>query len=143
MGRLLGIDYGTKRIGLALSDELRIIASPFDTHANTPEFWNYLDTIIKKNNIDGFVVGKPIHDGKNSFESQVLGFIRKLNRKFPYPIYLQDESLSSQESRSFLIQTGKRGKKLKQNIDRYAAQFILSSFLIASERGNIEQYKEE
>lgn len=134
MGRLLGIDYGTKRIGLAMTDAMRIIASPYETIPNDLQFWNYLDNIVKSYEITGFVVGIPLHNGDNSFEPHVLGFLRKLNKHFELPIYLQDESLSSVESREFLIQTGKRGKKLKQKLDQYAAQTILSRFLLESER---------
>ncbi len=140
MSRLLGIDFGTKRIGMALTDELRIIASPHEVHPNNLEFWDYLSKAILTLNIGGFVVGVPLHDGESAIEPHILGFIRKLDRLFQLPIYLQDESLSSKESRDFLINTGKRGKKLKQNLDRYAAQLILSSFLQASERGQIQQF---
>ena len=140
MSRLLGIDYGTKRIGMALTDELRIIASPHEVHPNNLEFWNYLSKAIHSHHIGGFVVGIPLHDGESTIEPHILGFIRKLDRLFQLPIYLQDESLSSKESRDFLINTGKRGKKLKQNLDRYAAQLILSNFLQASERGQIQQF---
>ena len=140
MSRLLGIDFGTKRIGMALTDELRIIASPHEVHPNNLEFWDYLSKSIITLNIGGFVVGTPLHDGESSIEPHILGFIRKLDRLFQLPIYLQDESLSSKESRDFLINTGKRGKKLKQNLDRYAAQLILSNFLQASERGQIQQF---
>lgn len=140
IGRLLGIDYGTKRIGLALTDELRIIASPFETKLNNQEFWNYLSILITKNHITGFVIGKPLHDGENSFVTQVLQFCHTLNQQFALPIFLQDESLSSEESRAFLISSGKRGKKLKKDLDKYAAQTILNNFLLASERGCIEQF---
>ncbi len=129
MARILGIDYGSKHIGLALSDEMRIIASPFETVSNDEKFWDYLQNIIQKNNIDAFVIGVPLHSGDNSFEPHVLGFMRKVKRLYGFPIYMQDESLSSKESRDFLISTGKRGKKLKQKLDSYAAQSILNEFL--------------
>lgn len=141
MARLLGIDYGTKKIGLAVTDELRIISSPYDTQPNTPQFWGYLEKLVKDYNIDGFVVGKPLHDGENSFVKEVLRFVDELHQRFSFTIYLQDESLSSKESRSFLIQSGKRGKKLKQDLDKYAAQAILHNFLESYERGSIEMYK--
>lgn len=141
MSRLLGIDYGTKRIGMALTDELRIISSPHEVHLNNLDFWDYLNKSIQTYNIGGFVVGIPLHDGESTIAPHILGFIRKLERLFQLPIYLQDESLSSKESRDFLINTGKRGKKLKQNLDRYAAQLILSNFLQASVRGHIQQFQ--
>ncbi|MGL4560770.1 MAG: Holliday junction resolvase RuvX [Brevinema sp.] len=143
MGRLLGIDYGTKKIGLAITDELRMIASPFEVQPNDSKFWIYMETIIKNYHIDGFVVGTPLHDGENSFLSQVMVFIKTLHTKFSFPIYLQDESLSSKDSRSFLIASGKRGKKLKQDLDKYAAQAILHDFLLSLERGIITEYQPE
>ncbi len=142
MARLLGVDYGTKRIGLALSDELQIIASPFNIIPNNEKLWDYLDDLIKKNKIGVFVVGVPLHDGENTFEPHVLGFIRKLQRTFNLPVYIQDESLSSKESRDFLISTGKRGKKLKQKLDSYAAQSILNEFMKKDRRG-LSAFKEE
>ncbi|MGL4676203.1 MAG: Holliday junction resolvase RuvX [Brevinema sp.] len=143
MARILGIDYGTKKIGLALTDSLRIIASPHSTQANNEQFWGFLKELITHQDIDGFVVGIPSHQEKNSFEPHVLGFIRKLQKHFSLPIYLQDESLSSKDSRTFLLSTGKRGKKLKQSLDQYAAQMILSEFLHHLERGKIVLFDEE
>ncbi|MGL5956596.1 MAG: Holliday junction resolvase RuvX [Brevinema sp.] len=143
MARILGIDYGTKKIGLALTDELRIIASPHSTQTNNENFWNFIKTLIIDQHIDGFVVGIPVHQEKNSFEPHVLGFIRKLQRTFNLPIYLQDESLSSRESRDFLLSTGKRGKKLSKSLDQYAAQKILSEFLQSLEQGKFVLFNEE
>ncbi|MGL4394394.1 MAG: Holliday junction resolvase RuvX [Brevinema sp.] len=143
MARLLGIDYGSKRIGLAMTDELRMIASPFEVIPNTLELWSFLDKLVKDYRIDGFVVGKPVHDGENSFETPVMHFTKKLSAQFPFPIYFQDESLTSKSSRDFLIGSGKRGKKLKQDLDKYAAQAILHEFLMASERGIVEEYQRD
>jgi len=142
-GRLLGIDFGTNRIGLAITDELRIIASPFDTRLNDNNFWDYLLDLTLKNKITAYVIGKPYHDGENSFVSKVYQFTKELYKHSPLPIYFQDESLSSKESRSFLISSGKRGKKLKKDLDKYAAQVILNDFLLAYERGYIDQYQPE
>lgn len=142
MGRILGIDYGTKKIGLALTDEIRMFASPHETISNDLTFWTYLENLIKSHKIDAFVVGIPLHDQDNSFEPQVKGFIKKLHRSYDFPIYLQDESLTSKDSREFLINTGKKGKKLKQNLDRFAAQAILSAFLQQYERGRVQLFEE-
>lgn len=142
MGRILGIDYGTKKIGLALTDEIRLFASPHDTFPNNEHLWNSLDELIKYYKVDAFVVGVPLHDKENSFEPQVLGFIRKLQRLYNFPIYTQDESLTSRDSRKFLMQTGKKGKKLQENLDKFAAQAILTSFLQQYERGRVQIFKE-
>ncbi|MGL4388912.1 MAG: Holliday junction resolvase RuvX [Brevinema sp.] len=143
MGRLLGIDYGTKKIGLALTDELRMIASPFDVVPNNEQFWITLEKLVRDYRIDGFVVGKPLHDGENSFVTTVMNFIHNLGSRFSFSIYFQDESLSSKSSRDFLISSGKKGKKLKQDLDKYAAQAILNDFLISSERGIIEEFQRD
>lgn len=142
MGRILGIDYGTKKIGLALTDEIRLFASPHETIPNNELLWNHLDRLICNYCIDAFVIGIPFHDKGNSFAPQVFGFIKKLKSLYNFPIYLQDESLTSKDSREFLIQTGKRGKKLNQNLDRFAAQAILSSFLQQYERGRVQLFEE-
>ncbi|MGL4367097.1 MAG: Holliday junction resolvase RuvX [Brevinemataceae bacterium] len=140
MGRLLGIDYGKKRIGLAVTDETRMIASPFSTQQNNELFWTYLSKLIPEYKIDGFVVGKPNHDYNNDFQEKVMIFSAKLHQQFQLPIYFQDESLTSKESMSFLIETGKRRKKLKQSLDQYAAQKILTEFLASYQRGMIDQF---
>lgn len=143
MGRILGIDYGTKKIGLALTDEIRLFASPFETIPNNEQLWEFIDKLVNSHKIDAFVIGVPVHEKDNSFEPQVMHFIRKLNSIYDFPIYLQDESLTSKDSREFLIQTGKRGKKLKQDLDRYAAQAILSEFLQQFERGKVQIFEDK
>lgn len=129
MARLLGIDYGTKNIGIALSDESQVIAFPHKTYENNKKFWSSLEDLVNSYHIAAFVVGVPLHDKKNSFEGEVFNFVELLKEKFVLPIHLEDESLTSSESRSFLIKMGKRGKKLKRSLDAYAAQKLLNSFI--------------
>lgn len=129
MARLLGIDYGTKKIGVAISDESQIIAFPHATYPNNEKLWSTLSNLVQSYSIAAFVVGIPLHHKDNSFETDVLDFVEVLKEHFSLPVHFEDESLTSVESRSFLIKTGKRGKKLKQSLDTYAAQNILNSFL--------------
>lgn len=141
VSRILAIDVGTKRIGLAMTDEMRIIASPFEVVPNDENFWDYLKKIVPFYSVQCFVLGKPVHDGENSFLPFVVSFGCRLAREFSFPIYWQDETLSSKETRLHLIASGKRGKKLKQNIDRYAAQAILASFLEVYEKNRGELFR--
>lgn len=140
MARILAIDYGRKRLGLAVSDETRLIASPYGSLLNDAQLFSSLDKLIKSYNIDAFLLGKPIHEGENSFLPEVLAFADKLISVFSFPVYLYDESLSSKNSRNFLITTGKRGKKLKHALDSYAAQSFLAEFLLCCEKGKAELY---
>lgn len=140
MSRILAIDVGTKRIGLAMTDELRIIASPFEVVSNDENFWGYLKKIVPFYSINCFVLGKPMHDGEHSFLPFVVSFGCRLAQEFSFPIYWQDETLTSKETRYYLIASGKRGKKLKQHLDRYAAQAILAGFLEGYEKNRAELF---
>lgn len=140
MARVLAFDYGLRRIGLAITDETRLIASALESLPNAPGLMDSIAQIVAAYNVDAFLLGKPVHDGQNSFVPQVLNFAGGLHRRFGFPIYLQDESLSSKSSRAFLISTGKRGKKLKDKLDSAAAQQILSEFLSALEQNRAELY---
>ncbi|MGL5255000.1 MAG: Holliday junction resolvase RuvX [Brevinema sp.] len=140
MARILALDYGLKRIGVALSDETRIIASAYPAFFNNSSLMDEINNCVVSYNVDAFLLGKPLHDGENSFFPRVLGFAEGLHRRFGFPIYLYDESLSSVGAKNFLVGVGKRGKKLKESIDSAAAQIFLSEFLLQLEKGNVELY---
>ena len=132
MGRALGLDYGDSRIGLALSDPLKMIASPLKTISNkSSEFIKKnLSDLIIENDIELIVVGLPISlKGKETEQTKkVKLFIEKINC-FDIPIFTQDERLSSiSAKKSLIIQKIKTGHN-KQLIDSTAAAIFLQQFL--------------
>jgi putative Holliday junction resolvase len=133
MGRILGIDYGNKRIGIAITDPLQIFASPLTTVRNE-EFDSYLAEYMKKEPVDAFVVGYPVQLNNKPSDSvkYINPFIRGLEKSFPgKPIHLVDERFTSGMAMRTMIEGGV-GKKDRQNkgmVDRISASIILQSFL--------------
>ncbi|OUW49199.1 MAG: Holliday junction resolvase RuvX [Candidatus Pelagibacter sp. TMED196] len=127
--RLLGIDPGKKRVGIAISDENKLVSTPLKTilKKNNTNVINDILEIIKENNIKGIIVGNPINmDGSEGPSSQsAKDFATYLSKNISIPIVMWDERLSSQGAfnlSSILdINTSKKVEKLDQN----AASFIL------------------
>lgn len=133
MGRILGIDYGRKRIGLAVTDPLQIFASPLTT-VSTNEFYIFISEYIKTEIIDAFVIGYPVQMNNQPSESVIYinPFIKKLKKTFPEKhIYLADERFTSQMALRTMIDGGvkKRDRQDKSMIDKISASIILQSFL--------------
>ena len=131
--RLIGIDPGGKRIGIAISDENKIVATPYTTiiRENYVNLVSQIKKIINENQIDGIVIGNPINmDGSEGPSSQSAKDLAKnLSKDITENITLWDERLSSQGafnlSNQLAINSSKKVKKLDQN----AAQFILQGVL--------------
>ena len=127
--RLLGLDLGSKRIGVAISDDLLSIATPFKTinKESTIQFIDELNLIIKENNIKGIIVGNPIHmDGSLSRGSQsVKDMCKNILKYINVPICLWDERLSTVGAFNLSSQLDVNISKKVKNIDKNAAAFIL------------------
>ena len=131
--RLIGIDPGGKRIGIALSDENKIIATPYTTiiKENYKDLVDQIQKIVKEYDIDGIVIGNPINmDGTEGPSSQSAKDLAKnLSKDITENITLWDERLSSQGafnlSNDLAINSSKKVKKLDEN----SAQFILQGLL--------------
>jgi putative Holliday junction resolvase len=141
MGRIIGIDYGTKRIGLAVTDPLQIFASPLDT-VKSDEFYQYINNYLKTEVIDAFVIGYPVQMNNKPSESvnQINPFIKKLNKTFPGKlIHLIDERFTSQMAFQTMIDGGlkKNDRRDKALVDKISASIILQSFL--DKRSNKEK----
>ena len=133
MGRRIGIDYGLKRIGLAVTDPLQIFASPLIT-IGPAEFDNFIVDYLRTNEIDAFVIGYPVQMNNQPSESVVYinPFIKKLKNKYPEKhIYLADERFTSQMAFRTMIEGGvkKKNRQDKSMIDKISASIILQSFL--------------
>lgn len=132
--RLLGVDFGLKRIGLAVSDELGITTTPLTTlDFSKPEFWQSLQTIISREKIAACVVGIPYFDksNENSIIYEINSFIDNLKDKFKIDVFTFDESFTSNEAITTMISIGKKKKKraTKGEKDKIAAAIILRNFL--------------
>ncbi|MEN8799981.1 MAG: Holliday junction resolvase RuvX [Flavobacteriaceae bacterium] len=138
MGRIVALDYGRIRTGIAVTDELHIIASGLRT-VPTKELIDFLKEFREKETIDRFVVGEPRQMNYQHSESEPLikSFIEKLKKTFPgIPIERQDERFTSKIAQRSLIDAG-LGKKRRQNkelIDEVSAVLILQAHLDKTEK---------
>ncbi len=131
--RILALDHGTKRIGLALSDELGIIAQPLEFIYAEPfaEFLERLKEIIHETHVEQILVGLPRNmDGSyGPAAAKVQEFVAILKETFALPIKLWDERLTSTQANRFLIQAKVRREKRKEKVDKMAAAILLQSYL--------------
>lgn len=133
MDRILGIDYGKKRTGLAVSDPLGIFASALET-VPTANIINYLKKYTSQNKVERFVVGYPMNLNGSPAECTpfVEAFVKVLKKNFPsIPITLEDERFTSQLAMRAMIDGGmKRSeRRIKGSVDRISAAIILQSWL--------------
>lgn len=133
MPRVLAIDYGLKRTGIAVTDPLQIIASALDT-ISTPDLLPFLQKYLQEEQVELFVVGEPLHaDGnKMEFTEKVHSFAAELQKHFPaIPVVFQDERYTSVEASKIILQSGVKKKKRREKglIDRISAAIILEDYM--------------
>lgn len=133
MKRIIGIDYGKKRVGVAVSDPLMIFASPLET-VPTANIINYLKTYTSKEEVEKFVVGYPVNmDNRPSEAAQYVdGFLKQLKKAFPQiPVVLEDERFTSVLAFQSLIDSGvkKMDRRDKAAVDKVSAALILQTFM--------------
>lgn len=133
MGRILAIDYGQKRVGLAVSDPLQIIANSLNT-VSSIEIWGFLKTYLKTEQIDCIVVGYPKRLNNQPSESikYVDPFIKKLKKEYPeVQIELYDERFTSKIAFQAMIDggLGRKARREKAMVDKISANLILQSYL--------------
>ena len=132
MSRVLAVDYGKKRIGLAHTDLEKIIASPLDT-VLTKEIFNYLNIYFEQEDVDTVVVGYPktLQNQPAQIFTQIQKFIQKIKVMYNKPIYLVDERFTSKlAKKSLLTSNMKKSKRQdKSVVDKISATLILQSFL--------------
>lgn len=138
MGRVLGVDYGEKRIGLALSDPMRIIASPFRTLVRTAldEDLTALAEVVEEQEVEEIVLGLPCNtDGsRGEMVRRVEGFAELVRERTRRPVHFADETYTSLEADEILRQAHRDWRDRKAKKDMVAAQIILRTWL-ESERG--------
>lgn len=133
MKRIIGIDYGKKRVGVAVSDPLMIFASPLET-VPTANIINYLKTYTSREEVEKFVVGYPLNmDNKPSEAAQYVDvFLKQLKKAFPnIPVVLEDERFTSVLAFQSLIDSGvkKMDRRDKAAVDKVSAAIILQTFM--------------
>ena len=132
-GRLLGIDFGSVRVGLAVSDPDRILASPLDTYTrqNADADAEYFRRVAKTEQIVGFVVGLPIslNDTEGPKAKEAREFAEWLTKVTGLPVAFVDERFTSSIAEDVLIAGGVKRDKRKGKRDRIAAVLILQSYL--------------
>ncbi|HJN98810.1 MAG TPA: Holliday junction resolvase RuvX [Candidatus Marinimicrobia bacterium] len=132
MGRILGIDYGDSRIGLAMSDRLKIIASPFKTIRNegNENCLQVFQSLIKEKDVETIVVGLPMGlKGQETAQTKKVREFVSLLYALNLPIRLEDERLSSVSAEKSMIQQNIKTGHNKGLIDQRAAAIILQQFL--------------
>lgn len=130
--RCLGIDYGTKRVGLAHGDDLGVATPlPALTDAEEAARWAKLGEVIKQRRITALVLGYPYNlDGSVGFKAkEVDAFAAKLKAAFGLPVHLVDETLTSAEAESSIAKKDRRGVRDSGLIDSRAACLILQDYL--------------
>ena len=133
MGRILAIDYGLKRTGIAVTDPLRIIATPLETVV-TANLLPFLSNYLQKENVDEFVVGMPktLSNEDSEIAPTVRKFVENLKLKFPEKsVHLADERFTSSMAMQAMIDGGmkKKDRQVKGSVDKISATIILQSFI--------------
>ena len=133
MGRILAIDYGQKRVGIAVTDELQLIANALVT-VESQNIFSFLNQYIDKENVSLFLVGKPkqMDNTDSDANKYITPFVRKLYLEFPdIPIERADERFTSKMAFQTMIDAG-LGKKARQNkalVDSISATIMLQTYL--------------
>ena len=138
MGRLLAIDYGLKRTGIAVTDPLQIIATPLHT-VPTSELLQFLSGYVQKENVEEFVIGMPktLLNEDSEIVPAIRKFIEALKIKFPEkPVHQVDERFTTQIALRAMIDGGmkKKDRQIKGNVDKISATLILQSFINSVKR---------
>ncbi|MBD3378225.1 Holliday junction resolvase RuvX [candidate division KSB1 bacterium] len=132
-GRVLGVDYGEKRIGCALSDPMQMLASPLITlnYLGPKQIFRELRRIIKEQNVVAMVIGMPFHlNGRiGDKATQVKEFAEHAKTRLTVPVYLWDERWTTVNAEKSMQARGLSPSKHRDRIDQVAAAFILQGFL--------------
>ena len=133
MGRILAIDYGKKRTGIAVSDPLQMIATGLDT-IDTKMLFEFIKSYFEQEKIEEVVIGEPLLENGEASENlpRVLTFIAKFKEIYPsIKVTLQDERYTSREAKRTIVQSGinKKKRRDKSLVDKIAAVIILQQYI--------------
>jgi putative pre-16S rRNA nuclease len=131
--RILALDYGTKRVGVALSDELQMIAQPLEFIPAEPfeAFLERLNQLLDENEVELILVGMPrnMNGTYGPAAEKTQEFVENLKCEVSVPIKTWDERLTSAQANRLLIAGGVRRQQRKQKVDKTAAAILLQSYL--------------
>jgi putative holliday junction resolvase len=137
--RVLGLDYGSRRIGVALCDELGMTAQGVATIArkNREADLDAIAALIRRHGVERIVIGYPLRlDGSEGIQCEKINrFIRRLEMRFSLPVIRWDETLSTKEAEALLRERGIRREKQRGVVDHIAASIILQGYLDAVTSG--------
>jgi putative Holliday junction resolvase len=132
-GRLAGIDFGTRRVGIAICDANQLMASPFDVcqRGSTLEDAAFFQKLVEEESLVGLVVGLPVYgsgdESQKSLEAREFG--QWLGQLTGLPVAFHDERYSTAQAEELLGEASLSRKQRKQRVDKVAAQLILSAYL--------------
>lgn len=131
--RILALDFGKKRVGVAISDPLNITAQPLSTivYKNDMDLWVNLDKVQQSFKISHIVLGKPLNmDGsKSDFCKEVESFGKQLKKRYSVQVDYWDERLSSRVAENTLKLSGKSPSRNKSTVDKIAAIWFLQGYM--------------
>ena len=132
MGRILAIDFGTKRTGIAVTDELQLIASGLTT-VNTPDLLDFLKRYFSEENVELILLGEPkrMNNEASHVETEILKFRESLEKSTTIPIKRVDERFTSKMAAQTMLDSGlkKKQRKNKALLDEISATIILQTYL--------------
>jgi putative Holliday junction resolvase len=133
MPRILCIDYGLKRTGIAVTDPLQIIATGLTT-VNSPELISFLKTYFQQEDVELIVIGEPknLDDSDTHATPLVREIIKKLEKEFPHiPIKMVDERFTSKMAKQAMLDMGmkKKDRRNKRTVDEIAATIMLQEYM--------------
>lgn len=139
--RVMGLDYGSKTVGVAISDALLLTAQPVETIERTTEdklrrTLARIEVLIKEYEVEKIVLGYPLNmdDSVGPRAQKALEFKEKLEKRTQLPVILQDERLSTFVAKETLSEMGVKPQEQKQYVDKIAASFILQDYLNETEK---------
>ena len=131
MNRILGLDFGRARIGVAISDELQMLAHPLETIPANEQPASRVAEIVREKKVDHVVAGIPrqMNGRIGTAATEVLEFVEKLRAILPCPVVTWDERLTTVAAHRALRDAGKKTRETRGYVDQVAAQMILQSYL--------------
>ena len=131
MNRILGLDFGRARIGVAISDELQMLAHPLETIPANEEPASRIAEIVREKQVDHVVAGIPrqMNGQIGTAATEVLEFVEKLRSILPCPVVTWDERLTTVAAHRALRDAGKKTRDTRGYVDQVAAQMILQTYL--------------
>ena len=133
VNRILGIDFGLKRIGLALTDPLLTFSYPYKTLPNDSYIWDNLKAVIEDKNVKKIILGYPkkYNNPEKDITEKVLDFKKKLSLKFNLKIILWDESYTSEMAKQIVIKSVPKKSKRRDKglLDQNSAAILLQEYL--------------